>query len=511
MKLKNFGLLLTAAALTLSGCDDNTGSLGIDMLPGADGLVSHTSYFDVHTRSVLVDSVYAKTGTGFVGHFTDPKNNGFGQYEASFLTELNCTDNFRFPPVYDPSNPKPGVAVLAGDSVVATNLVLFYSTWYGDSLNACRLTAYTLDRRVDRNRYTNFDPTRYYKTAYSDSEPGKFVAHRAFSAYDTSVPDSVRNATNSSGSSTYYPNVSFPLNKEFGNWMLRLNRDNPDAFKNSDAFIDNVFQGVYVKNTYGDGTVLYVDRVDLQMQFRFHYTDSLGVALKKKTDGTDSLYYSTSTVFANTKEVIQSNRFVNSDAMKDMAAETAHTFIKSPAGIFTEATLPYDEIATTLVGDTINAVRLTFTGYRQDVTANDHYAMTAPSTVLLLRRKEMKSFFEENKITDGVTSFVAARSGNLYTFSNIAPLITTTIREKETARRDAQARGGATWDEQAWQKQWDEENDILLVPVTLSYDQSQQTPVLVGVQHNLTPGYAKLKGGDKDVLSLEVVHTSFTK
>lgn len=53
--------------------------------------------------------------------------------------------------------------------------------------------------------------------------------------------------------------------------------------QNSEKFIDNVLKGVYIKTDYGDGTILYVDRVDLQMQFRFHYVDSLGVKLTKKT------------------------------------------------------------------------------------------------------------------------------------------------------------------------------------------------------------------------------------
>ena len=73
------------------------------------------------------------------------------------------------------------------------------------------------------------------------------------------------------------------------------------------------------------------------MQFRFHHVnDTTGVALKKK-DGTDSLFYSMQTVFASTKEVIQANQFMNSDLIKEKAAEPQHTYIKSPAGIFTHA------------------------------------------------------------------------------------------------------------------------------------------------------------------------------
>ena len=133
MKVKYLGALLLAATLTFFGCDDNTGTLGIGMLPGSDGISAHTTTFDVTTRSVVADSVFAKTSTGYVGRFTDPQ---FGYYEASFLTELNCIDDFSFPEKYD-FDKKTGI--LTDDTVAGVRLVVFYSTWFGDSLNACRM------------------------------------------------------------------------------------------------------------------------------------------------------------------------------------------------------------------------------------------------------------------------------------------------------------------------------------------------------------------------------------
>ena len=52
---------------------------------------------------MLADKVYSKTSTGYIGKFTDPDPKGFGNYEASFLAELNCTENFTFPAVYEES------------------------------------------------------------------------------------------------------------------------------------------------------------------------------------------------------------------------------------------------------------------------------------------------------------------------------------------------------------------------------------------------------------------------
>ena len=43
MKVKFLGALLLTATLTFFGCDDNTGTLGIGMLPGSDGISALTT------------------------------------------------------------------------------------------------------------------------------------------------------------------------------------------------------------------------------------------------------------------------------------------------------------------------------------------------------------------------------------------------------------------------------------------------------------------------------------
>lgn len=514
MKVKYAGTLLATILLTFFGCDDNTGSLGINMLPSSDAINSNTILFDVHTRSIVADSVFAKTSTGYVGRFTDPN---FGYYEASFLTELNCADDFLFPELYKYDEAtKKATGAMAGDSAVSAQLVLYYSSWFGDSLNTSRISVYPLTQRLERNRYTNIDPKKYY-------EPGsKPLGRKTYTAYDTSVPDSVRNATNSSGQKTFYPNITFQLGKEYGDWLLKLNREHPEYFKNSDAFIENVFKGVYVKSDLGDGTILYIDRVDIQVKFCMHYLDSNGVKLKKKSKPEeDSIYYSMGTAFASTKEVIQANQFLNADLIKERVAEKSHTYIKSPAGIFTEATLPYEEISEQLAADTLNAVRLTFTNYHQN--SKQKFSMSAPSTVLLLRKQDFKTFFEENKLPDQTTSFTVSHNNvatNQYTFNNISRLVTTCLNEKQIAKQAAKKAAGTAWNEKTWEEKWNTDeatkdwNKVLLIPVTIEYDTNAQssTRTVTGVQNDLQPGYAKLKGGESgEALKLEVTYTRNSK
>ena len=121
--------------------------------------------------------------------------------------------------------------------------------------------------------------------------------------------------------------------------------------------------------------------------------------IKSSSNKLDSLV-NTFADFAATKEVIQANRFQNSERLKELVDKDNCTYIKTPAGIYTEATLPVDEI---------------------------------PQYLLMVRKKEMYSFFEENKITDNISSFITSftSNSNKYTFSNIAQLITHCIEEKK--------------------------------------------------------------------------------
>lgn len=488
MKAKYLGILLVM--LTFIGCDDNTGSLGLGMLPDSDKLSVEKETFKVHTRSFLADSVFSKTNIGYVGKYTDPL---FGFYDASFLTQFNCTENLSFPTLYSESNKK---GDMAGDSL-GVYLTLYYTEYFGDSLNPSRMSIYELNQTLDKHFYTTIEPEKYY-------DEKDLLARKAYTAVDLSLSDSIRNADGNY--------VRFTLPEEFGKRIRDLNWKHPEYFKDADTFIENVFKGIYVKNDFGDGTILYVDEVELTIRYNCHYKDSVTGDILKNVQGTDSIYGS-NRIFSATKEVIQANRFTNSELLKQRVEETQHTYIKSPAGIFTQATLPIDEIYEELHSDTLNAVKLVFTGYQSEKNEiDDNFKMKTPKRVLLIREKEMKSFFENNSLNDNITSYLSPdMSGTTadvrsYTFDNITYLINTCIDEKEKVRKGE----GKDWTDEEWKK-WEEDtkwNSILLVPVIVNTDGQQGTSPL-SIQNDMEPGYIKLQGGEKDILDLEIHYTVF--
>ena len=545
--------LIALLAITFWGCDDNTAGLGLGMFPGSDQNINgQLKTYPVTTSSVAAGRIYAKTNIGYVGKFTDSQ---FGTYQAGFLSTLNCPEGLTFPGLYNNTafgnNKKITNTMVekASDDIVLIHkdpndessevignihtieLYLWYNSYFGDSLTACRLSIYELDKELEKAEnkdyyYTDINPDEFYKES-------DILGSKAYTAVDLSVKDSIRNLD------TYVPSVHLtfekPIAERVGGNILREFRKAQDKgakFDNKEFF--EAFKGLYVRSDFGDGTVLYVDQVQMNVVYKCYAIDSIKGTPHLTHDGKDSTYYAYR-VFNSTREVIQANRLDNDSKIDELIEnDKTCTYLKTPAGIFTEAVLPISKINEELSGDTLNAVKLTFSNYNQ-ASNNNNFGMSAPSNVMLIRKKDKDRFFAKNLLNDGVSSFLTSHSTstNQYTFNNITGLINACVNDRKTADRDIREKGKveytvydtetgidevkSTNDITEWEKatEWDK---VVLIPVLVTYDSSNNNNYygtssnIIGIQHDLRPGYVKLKGGEKGgALNLEVVYTSFTK
>lgn len=508
MKLKYAWVALIA--LTLFGCTDNTGSLGLGMFPESDqNTKGNLTTFDVTTQSELAGRTFAKTSVGYIGKFTDPY---FGYYEAGFLAQLHCIDKMKFPTVYSETN-KTGIMVK--DEIYLTELVLSYISYFGDSLTPCRMSIYELNKDLDRKaaHYTDIEPTNYYNA----NDPNSLIGRKAYSAIDLSVSDSIRQLEK------YYPSIRVSLPKDIGTKIYEACKAEGDAGLNNEKF-QKLFKGFYAKSDFGDGTVLYIDQIEMNVVYEVFVKDSTNTkVLKKKYEKDengelkDSTAYSKKT-FAATKEIIQANKFKNDEQLIEKRKdEKGWTFLKTPAGIYTQATLPLKDIESKLSQDTINAVKLTFTNYNQVNDNNKYkYSISAPSYVLLVREKEKEDFFINNEIANGITSYLSPHTvaTNQYVFSNLTKLIVACLEEKKTIMKtEGWTESDFILNQPSKYPSWDK---VALIPVLVSKDASSSANV-ISVQNDLKPGYVKLKGGAlglepgnvENQLKMEVIYTSF--
>ena len=458
MKIKYLFILLFTTLIY--SCDDATTGIGNSTIAGGDSIPAGAAIYEANTRSILADSVYARTSTAYLGKYTDPT---FGEFTADFIAQFNCGDNFEFPKTLQ--------------KITSVQLRLYYGSHFGDSLNAMRLQVDSLDTIIPEGElstfYTSVDPKQYYNT---NAQP---LARKAFSAKGISAEDSTYTYSDGYGSSSYtsyWQTIKLPTN--LGQEMYDKYVKHPEYYKDSEQFIKHVLKGFYVSCTHGDGTILYIDDMQLILNFDYLVESSSGRVDSVATGGT---------VFAATKEVIQANRFQNSERLKELVEEKNHTYIKSPAGIFTEVTLPIQEIAERHQRDTLNAVSITFTRYNEKEELT--HKMDAPKYLLMVRKCDMYKFFEENKLHDGKTSFLtqfvsSGASANTYTFANIAPLISYCSKNKNEA-------------------DWDK---VVLIPVKTETDSSGN---IIGIKNSLDMASSCLVGGENNPLEIQVLYTTF--
>ena len=289
----------------------------------------------------------------------------------------------------------------------------------------------------------------------------------------------------------------------------------------------------------------------MNVVYKCYAVDTItGLKLQKKVaeengEYKDSTYYGYRT-FATTREVIQANQLENDKvAIQNCINKSEWTYLKSPAGIFTQLTLPVSQIAEKLQGDTLNAVKLGIPIYNE--TSDKKFGMSTPNNVLLIRKKYKDSFFKGNQLSDGITSSLfnpTTTNFTKYTFNNITKMINNCLEDGEREEAEKKLKNGTitlqitnsegkteskeVHDIEEWEK-YSDWNKFILIPVLVTTDASSSNSYygsssnVISIQHDLKPGYARLKGGSKGsiqdaqgnplypeyLLKLEVVSTNF--
>ena len=451
--------LIPLLCVLLSGCDDNTSTLGVEMMPGAD--MAHATYrtYSVETNSYSVgNSVLARSSISYLGRFTDPETGTL--VESDFLAQFHCNEDFSFP---DEIN---------DDYISSVDVSLFVNNFVGDSLSTMKISVYPLNVAMDPNAnyYTDIDPNLYYD---KESDP---IAVKWFTLSDRTIDDTERWNT------SYKNHITVTLPREYGQMIYDDYKENPQHFTSTSAWINSGLpcsKGLYFKLESGDGAIAAIDILQLNINFRY-YDDDLG----KDTTGICQ--------FASTEEVVQATRFQNKNIDKLLSDKDA-TYLKTPAGVFTEVVLPIDEISTT---DTINTAILSLTRYNDVIPGS--FKLGIPQTVLLVRLDDyLNGFFENYELVNNQTSFIATfnSNNNSYTFSNISRLITKCIQEKID--------GIAS----------ENYNKLLVIPVEATYSSTTNSSgttvkTLVKLNHDFSVTSAKLVGGSTP-LELKVIYSRF--
>ena len=477
MKLKFLAAIGIAA--TLYSCDDSTTGIG-DFIADTDEINAYSETYDVTTKTVSVEDinkkiginsngVYSRTSTAYLGKFTDPN---FGEFTADFITQINCPEGFEYPKTFE--------------KIESTTLELYYRSYYGDSLAPMRVGVRFLDTAIEDNGknpelyYTSFTPSDYFGN-------NTLFAEKDYSAYDNSVPDSIRNHTDSNEKKDFYPHVIINMDKPYEGYDNLSDyltaQYKAGNFADASTFINKVLKGFYVQTTGGDGSVLYIE--DIWLRTKYKYT-------VKGSKDQDSTVYGFRSLAATKEIYMATNLESKKEAIDAFVNDKDNSYLKTPAGLWTEVTLPLEAMYQDLKNDTLNSVSLSFTKYKETVKDQDiTYKMGTPKYLLLVREDDMKTFFEGNKTFDNKTSFLGIYDSktSTYAFTKLNRLISHIFSEmrKDTPKSE-------NW------------NKLLLIPVQTENDAQGN---VIGVSHDLEVNSARLFGGENvdNKLEMQVIYT----
>ena len=448
--------------IAISSCTEDTTMVGNSLVSSSDQFTIVSDTFNVSTRSFIADSILARSSYSYLGKIKDPETGSY--ITADYMTQFSLLEEEAeavFPPL----------SLLRGEQDDHTDLTLadscflniIVNDFMGDSLAAMKMTACELDKPVQENRqyYTNYDleENGFLRT-------NGIRKNTLYTLSDLTQSDSMR-YLNQTGSNFFRIRVS--LNEpytdkngvtynNYGSYLIRAYYDHPEYFKNSQTFIQKVCPGFYFKTT--DGLGLMTEVYQTQLTVNIHYM-------------LDGNIVSGSKSFYGNEEVLQTTHFISDkNTIKRLAEDTKCTYLKAPDGVFTEVTLPVDDIKRGHENDTITSAKVTFTRMRPRSDLSE-VILEEPTQVLLIEKDSLKSFFEDNGTPDNMKAYLATYNSNqkTYSFNNLSYMINRMYARKGQSEN------------------W---NKAVLIPVEV---QSNSSSTASGIANEMNVNSIRLVGG----------------
>lgn len=458
MKILRLLTVLVIAALTFAACDDTTEGIGGSITNKIDNINISDSAFNVTTKSIVAGAVLSRNNTGLIGKMKDPETGNY--VKGDYMTQLSVLPTFSVDTL-------DYIKQANGGSIEADScyLLVSYNASYGDTIAPMKVTAYEMTKPMaeDQEYYSDYDAFKAEAGWVSENNQHWSSNYNLSNTSDVKNFKIYLNKEYKKGGKTY---------KNYGSYIMQTYAEHPEYFKTNYKFLNNVCPGFYIKNVGGTGNMAKIWNTELIFYWTRHKTinkDSTAVSIGYNR-------------FDGTEEVLQLNKIENDKkSMEKLASQEKWTYLKSPAGIFTEVTLPIDDIMKGHEKDTLNTATISFPRLNNENEDNP-YNFATPSTILMVQKDSLQSFFEKSKLADSRTSYTASYSStgtykNAYTFQNIANLVSAMYKNKGK---------GENW------------NKVVLVPVNVITTTQGYTTVISKINHDMSLASTRLIVGTDD-------------
>jgi hypothetical protein len=240
--------------------------------------------------------------------------------------------------------------------------------------------------------------------------------------------------------------------------------------------MENLFKGFYIRCSQGDGTIFYIDRTILEVNFKCIGLD----------DDDEPAMESLMAEFAGNSEVLQLNVLKWTGLDNELADNTC-TWIRSPFGVLTEISLPIDDMRDREY--VLNAAQLRIS---TAVTPANEYKPSIPTYLLLIRKERINEFFSKNSNVDNTESYIATYSSKYgtYTYENIAAMVEKIYSDREDWIDQFNG------DNAAFESANPDWNKVYLIPVSPVLDSRSSA---ISYNLDLWMHQVKLIGGDTPI------------
>lgn len=484
-------LSFLAVAGFLTSCDDTTEGLGYSLIDISDKMVISADTFSVGSQTIQLDNVISHSTIGYLGNIKDPETGSY--VSGNFIFQMNAMSK----------NQMPELSKLTNKDIIADSckMAVMYSTFIGDSTASMKCTLHEMNKPLEENEVydVHFMPTA--ENGYLRKDGG-IKKSTTYSIVNFVVPDSIRFNPNG-----YDNSFTMDLNEEYtdtkgnkynnyGTYLMRKYYENPSDFKTTYNFTHKVCPGFYLEHTAGLGSIANISAVRLYV-----YT-----TYKKNDNGVDTTFVS---LFESTEEVLQKTNIVqDTQILDDLQSEDDHTYLKTPSGLYTQLSLPVDEIFKGHENDTLNTASVTISRKNNEKEVTD-YTLPIPKTILILPADSVETFFANNKVTDSRTSHLAKfaeSESNAYIFNNISGM----LRPMYNAKKEYLAKNPGVSDEQ-YEALFPNWNKAVIIPVTVSSTSIGQSSVNTRVTHDMSITSTRLAGGknNPDAIKISCIYSKY--
>ena len=463
MKILRLLTVLVIAALTFAACDDTTEGIGGCITNKIDNINISDSAFNVTTKSIVAGAVLSRNNTGLIGKMKDPETGNY--VKGDYMTQLSVLPTFSVDTLDYIKQANNGS--IEADSCY---LLVSYNASYGDTIAPMKVTAYEMTKPMAEDQEYYSDYNAFDHGWVSENNPHWSSNYNLANTSDVKNFKIYLNKKYEKDGKTY---------KNYGSYIMQTYAEHPEYFKTNYKFLHNVCPGFYIKNVGGTGNMAKIWNTELIFYWTRHKTIKAKDGVKDST--AVSIGYNR---FDGTEEVLQLNKIENdTENLEKLASQDQKkcTYLKSPAGIFTEVTLPIEDIMKGHEKDTLNTASISFPRLNNDNEDNP-YNFATPSTILMVQKDSLQSFFEKSKLADNRTSYTASYSStgtykNAYTFQNIANLVSAMYKNKGK---------GENW------------NKVVLVPVNVITTTQGYTTVISKINHDMSLASTRLIVGTDD-------------